>query len=163
VFLELVNKVKLDPMTDRAALYARQSVTRSKKGKGDVLIGGSASLDEQVRQCRDAAKRLGIDTAVDLVEKPSTSGYKQRGRSRPEFKELLEHIRIGRIDCVIPYKTDRLSRGGGPGWPRSSMPSRRRGETWTEPSPLRGAGLVSSRSAFGPPWTERSPRRSRKG
>ena len=103
-------------MTDRGAIYARQSVTRPSKGKTEVLIGGSVSLDEQVRQCRDAAPRLGIDIVVDLVEKPSTSGYKERGRNRPEFKELLEHIRTGRIDCVIAYKTDRLSRGGGPGW-----------------------------------------------
>ena len=103
-------------MTDRGAIYARQSVTRPSKGRAEVLIGGSVSLDEQVRQCREAAPRLGIDVVVDLVEKPSTSGYKERGRNRPEFKELLEHIRTGRIDCVIAYKTDRLSRGGGPGW-----------------------------------------------
>ncbi len=57
-------------MTDRGAIYARQSVTRPSKGKTEVLIGGSVSLDEQVRQCRDAGKRLGIDVVVDLVEKP---------------------------------------------------------------------------------------------
>lgn len=116
VFGGVVNTVRLDPMTDRAALYARQSVTRSNSGKGDVLIGGSASLDEQVRQCTEAAKRLGIDLVADLVEKPSTSGYKERGRDRPQFKELLELVRTGRVDCVIAYNTDRLSRGGGPGW-----------------------------------------------
>ena len=103
-------------MTDRGAIYARQSVTRPSKGKTEVLIGGSVSLDEQVRQCREAGTHLGIDIVVDLVEKPSTSGYKERGRHRPGLKELLEHIRTGRIDCVIAYKTDRLSRGGGPGW-----------------------------------------------
>jgi len=103
-------------MSGRAALYARQSVTPSKKGKVEVLIGGSVSLDEQVRQCRDAAPRLGLEVAAELVEKPSTSGYKQRGRGRPKFKELLELIRSRRVDCVMAYKTDRLSRGGGPGW-----------------------------------------------
>src|SRR5437016_10337503 len=93
-------------MRDRVAIYTRQSVTRE----------GSVSLDEQLRQCRDAARRLRLDVVAELVEKPSTSGYKQRGRTRPKFRELLDLIRVGRVDCVVAYKTDRLSRGGGPGW-----------------------------------------------
>lgn len=90
----------------RAAIYARQSITRE----------GSASLDVQIEACRDAAKRLRLDVVSELVEAPSTSGYRNRGRSRPKFQELLELIRGGEVDCVVAYKTDRLSRGGGPGW-----------------------------------------------
>lgn len=90
----------------RAALYARQSITRE----------GSASLDVQMETCREAAKRLKVDVVVELVEAPSTSGYRNRGRNRPKFGELLDLIRNGEVDCVIAYKTDRLSRGGGPGW-----------------------------------------------
>jgi DNA invertase Pin-like site-specific DNA recombinase len=70
----------------------------------------------QIEACRDAAKRLKVDVVVELIEPPSTSGYRNRGRSRPKFGELLELIRAGEVDCVIAYKTDRLSRGGGPGW-----------------------------------------------
>lgn len=51
-----------------------------------------------------------------VFEPPSTSGYRNRGRSRPKFGELRELIRTGEVDCVIAYNTDRLSRGGGPGW-----------------------------------------------
>lgn len=90
----------------RAAVYARQSITRE----------GSASLDVQVEACREAAKRLKVDVVVELIEAPSTSGYRNRGRSRPKFGELLELISAGKVDCVVAYKTDRLSRGGGPGW-----------------------------------------------
>lgn len=90
----------------RAAIYARQSITRE----------GSASLDVQIEACRDAAKRLRLDVVSELVEAPSTSGYRNRGRSRPKFQELLELIRGSEVDCVLAYKTDRLSRGGGPGW-----------------------------------------------
>ena len=90
----------------RASIYARQSITRE----------GSASLDVQIEACRDAAKRLRLDVVSELVEAPSTSGYRNRGRSRPKFQELLELIRGGEVDCVVAYKTDRLSRGGGPGW-----------------------------------------------
>lgn len=93
-------------MTRRAAIYARQSITRE----------GSASLDVQVEACRDAAQRLKVDVVTELVEAPSTSGYRNRGRNRPKFGELLELIRRGEVDCVVAYKTDRLSRGGGPGW-----------------------------------------------
>ena len=90
----------------RAALYARQSITRE----------GSASLDVQVEACREAAARLKLDVVAELVEAPSTSGYSNRGRNRPKFGELLDLIRRGEVDCVVAYKTDRLSRGGGPGW-----------------------------------------------
>jgi site-specific DNA recombinase len=90
----------------RAALYARQSITRE----------GSASLDVQVEACREAAARLELEVVAELVEAPSTSGYANRGRSRPRFGELLDLIRRGEVDCVVAYKTDRLSRGGGPGW-----------------------------------------------
>ena len=82
----------------RAALYARQSITRD----------GSAGLDVQIEACREAAKRLKVDVVVELVEPPSTSGYRNRGRSRPKFGELLELIRTGEVDCVIAFKTDRL-------------------------------------------------------
>jgi DNA invertase Pin-like site-specific DNA recombinase len=90
----------------RAAIYARQSITRE----------GSASLDVQVEACREAAARLKLDVVAELVEAPSTSGYSNRGRNRPKFGELLDLIRRGEVDCVVAYKTDRLSRGGGPGW-----------------------------------------------
>jgi DNA invertase Pin-like site-specific DNA recombinase len=93
-------------VTLRAAIYARQSITRE----------GSASLEVQLGACREAAERLRVDIVVELVEAPSTSGYRNRGRSRPKFQELLEVIRAGEVDCVIAFKTDRLSRGGGPGW-----------------------------------------------
>jgi site-specific DNA recombinase len=89
-----------------AVVYARQSVTRE----------GSESLDTQVQVCREAAGRFGLEVVAELVEPPSTSGYKNRGTSRTKFKELLNGFRDHRWEVVIAYKTDRLSRGGGPGW-----------------------------------------------
>lgn len=100
-------KQTADPSaTRRAVIYARQSVTRD----------GSESLDAQVERCREAAGRFGLEVVAELVEPPSTSGFKNRGRARPRFAELLELIRVGEVDVVIAYQTDRLSRGGGPGW-----------------------------------------------
>lgn len=90
----------------RCAIYARQSKTRD----------GSESIDTQIEACQAAAKRLGFDVVAVLAEPPSTSGYKNRGKSREKFKALLAGFISGEWDMVMAYKTDRLSRGGGPGW-----------------------------------------------
>jgi site-specific DNA recombinase len=93
-------------MPRHAAIYARQSRTTE----------GSASLSIQVDTCREVAARFGMDVAHELVEPPSTSGYKNRGRDRPQFLRLLELIDAGEVDAVVISNTDRLSRGGGVGW-----------------------------------------------
>lgn len=93
-------------MVRQAASYVRQSVTRE----------GSESLDRQVEANVATALRLGIEIVATLVEPPSTSGYQDRGRSRPRFLELLDLIDAGRVDAVVVYAVDRLSRGGGVGF-----------------------------------------------
>lgn len=87
-------------------LYIRQSLTRDK----------SESIPLQIERCTETAKALGAEIVETLVEPPSTSGFKDRGRSRPRFLDLLELVRSGRARAVMAYKSDRLSRGGGPGW-----------------------------------------------
>ena len=90
----------------RGFIYGRQSRT----------AGDSESVAEQVARCREAAERHGVEVVDVILEPPSTGAYKDRGRRRPRFPDLIEGIASGRGDCVIAYKTDRLSRGGGPGW-----------------------------------------------
>jgi len=87
-------------------LYIRQSVTRER----------SESIPTQIERCTEAAGHFGAVIVDTLVEPPSTSGYKDRGRGRPRFLDLLERIRNGEARAVMAYKSDRLSRGGGPGW-----------------------------------------------
>ena len=93
-------------MGKRAAIYARQSNTTE----------GSQSLAIQVDACRRLAERFEVEVIHELVEPPSTSAYKDRGRTRREFNALLRLIKDRDVDCVIIYKTDRMSRGGGVGW-----------------------------------------------
>lgn len=88
------------------AIYGRQSLTRD----------GSESLETQLEECRKAAKTFRVKVVAEILEPPSTSAYKKRGRARPRFPELLELVRTGAVGVIIIYKTDRLSRGGGPGW-----------------------------------------------
>lgn len=89
-----------------AALYVRQSRTRD----------GSESIPEQLAQCRREAERLGLQVVAELIEADSTSASKNRGRDRKRWKELLDLVRSGKVQAVVAYKTDRLNRGGGPGW-----------------------------------------------
>lgn len=90
----------------RCVIYARQSKTRD----------GSESIDTQIEACKAACERYGFEVVAVLAEPPSTSGYKNRGKSRSKFKLLLAGFAEGSWDTVMAYKTDRLSRGGGPGW-----------------------------------------------
>lgn len=110
VFRVLVNMIRSTHHMKNAPtptlLYIRQSVTRDR----------SESIPMQVERCTEAAAHLGAVIVDTLIEPPSTSGYKNRGRSRPKFLELLERIRNGEAQAVMAYKSDRLSRGGGPGW-----------------------------------------------
>lgn len=88
------------------AIYARQSMTRD----------GSESIPIQVEACQGAASRLGVEVVAEFIEPPLTSGYKHRGRRRKEFARLLEAVRAGEVQAILVYKSERLSRGGGPGW-----------------------------------------------
>ena len=96
----------MTPTLTPTVLYIRQSVTRDK----------SESIPLQIERCTDAARHLGAEIVETLVEPPSTSGFKDRGRGRPRFLDLLELVRSGQARAVMAYKSDRLSRGGGPGW-----------------------------------------------
>src|SRR3546814_17460558 len=90
----------------RAALYARQSITRD----------GSASLDVQLEACREDARRPKLDVVVELVAPPSTPGSRNRGPTRPTFRQLLAATRAGAADCVIACKPRRPSLSGRAGW-----------------------------------------------
>jgi DNA invertase Pin-like site-specific DNA recombinase len=87
-------------------IYGRQSRTKEK----------SESRESQVATCTEEAERYGVEVVAELIEPPSTGAFKNRGRDRLRWPELLELVRDGKVNTVIAYKTDRLSRGGGPGW-----------------------------------------------
>jgi site-specific DNA recombinase len=104
-------------VSSRAATYSRQSHTKI----------GSESLERQVESCRDAADRAGVEIVTELVEPASTSGYANRGRNRPRFRELINLVDRGEVDCVVVYMVDRLGRGGGIGFAPLFEVAERRG------------------------------------
>jgi DNA invertase Pin-like site-specific DNA recombinase len=69
-----------------------------------------------VAACEEEASRHHVEVIATIVEPESTGAYKHRGMKRKHWDELLALVRTGKVQVVVAYKTDRLSRGGGPGW-----------------------------------------------
>lgn len=75
------------------AIYARQSVDRA----------DSISVESQLEFCRYELRGEACREYIDR-------GYSGKDTNRPGFGALLEDIRAGRIETVIVYKLDRISR-----------------------------------------------------
>ena len=75
------------------ALYARQSVEKP----------DSISIDNQLEYCRYEAKGQPCQVYVDR-------GFSGKDTHRPAFEQMLSDIRAGKIQTVVVYKLDRVSR-----------------------------------------------------
>ncbi len=75
------------------ALYARQSVEKV----------DSISVESQLELCRH-------ETHGRLYKEYIDKGYSGKNTNRPAFEEMMEDIKQGKIQRVIVYKLDRISR-----------------------------------------------------
>lgn len=75
------------------AIYARQSVDKK----------DSISIETQIELCRR-------ETAGNTVQIYRDKGYSGSNTKRPAFQEMLQDIQAGRIQRVIVYRLDRMSR-----------------------------------------------------
>lgn len=82
----------------RYVIYARKSSEESDRQL--------RSLDDQVKECQQLAKRLGL--RVVGVVRESKSAKKPHKRS--EFTSLLKKIEDGKVDGIIAWAPDRLAR-----------------------------------------------------
>ena len=91
------------PPTIRCAVYTRQSVT---EGDG----GGFTSLDAQ-REAAEAyvASQRGEGWEL-LSDRYDDGGYSGATTDRPALRRLLGDVETGRVDAVLVYKIDRISR-----------------------------------------------------
>jgi site-specific DNA recombinase len=78
-----------------AAIYVRQSVEKE----------DSCSLEMQEMRCRALADVLGLPAKV--YADPGKSG---KDLDRPGFKLMMADVRAGKVETVIVYKLDRISR-----------------------------------------------------
>ena len=98
-FLEL----QMDKKKVRCAIYTRKS---SEEG----LEQDFNSLDAQREACEAYIKSQMHEGWVLLDKQYNDGGYSGGTMERPTFKELLKDIENDKIDIVIVYKVDRLTR-----------------------------------------------------
>lgn len=75
------------------AIYARKSVFRE----------DSISIESQIEMCKYEAKGAECIVYAD-------NGFSGKNTDRPEYKHMIEDIKAKKIDKVIVYKLDRISR-----------------------------------------------------
>ncbi len=83
----------------RYRLYARKSTDTGEKQV--------QSLEDQIKYMTEAAEREGLHIVGDPIEESRSA---KRPYNRPKFNALLKEIEDGKIDGIICWKFDRLSR-----------------------------------------------------
>ncbi|MDB5184381.1 MAG: hypothetical protein JWN38_189 [Candidatus Saccharibacteria bacterium] len=83
----------------RYRLYARKSTDTEDKQV--------QSLDDQIKYMMEIAKREGLHIVGEPIEEKMSA---KRPNVRPKFTAMLEEIESGKIDGIVCWKLDRLSR-----------------------------------------------------
>lgn len=97
------SKTQPRPNTIRCAIYTRKS---SEEGLDQQFN----SLDAQ-REAAEAYIRSQKCEGWEIVyDRYDDGGFSGGNIERPALKRLMEDIQAGKIDCVVVYKVDRLSR-----------------------------------------------------
>ncbi len=85
-------------MSTRAVIYARQSLDRSGEG---------AAVDRQVADCRRLAEVRGWDVTEVISDNDMSAST---GKRRPGYERLLDLMLAGKVDAVVVWAVDRLTR-----------------------------------------------------
>ncbi|MBY0261080.1 MAG: recombinase family protein, partial [Phycisphaerales bacterium] len=91
------------PRAVRCAVYTRKSTDEN-------LDRDFNSLDAQRECCELYVASMRNEGWVCLPERYDDGGFSGGNTDRPALKRLLDDIRAGRVDTVVAYKIDRLSR-----------------------------------------------------
>lgn len=90
-------------MTTRCAIYTRKSTEEGLKQDFNTLDAQRESGEAYVA----SQKTQGWTVLPDRYD---DGGYSGGNVERPAFRQLMQDIEAGKIDCVVVYKIDRLSR-----------------------------------------------------
>jgi site-specific DNA recombinase len=87
----------------RCAIYTRKSTTEG-------LDQEFSSLDAQRESCENYIASQKSEGWVLLPDDYDDGGFTGANMERPALKKLLDDIKDKKVDCVVVYKVDRLSR-----------------------------------------------------
>jgi site-specific DNA recombinase len=85
--------------TRRAAIYCR--ISKDTEGKG-------LGVERQETECRKLAEARGLDVVEPTFVDNDVSGYS--GKHRPGFDRMVEALKAGRVDVIVTWAADRLTR-----------------------------------------------------
>lgn len=91
------------PNLIRCAIYTRKSTSAG-------LEKDFNSLDAQREACLDYVRSQASRGWIVIDQTYDDGGFTGANTDRPGFQKLLEHINQGKVDLVVVYKVDRLSR-----------------------------------------------------
>src|SRR3954447_18422451 len=97
------NIISAEPKIIRCAIYTRKSTEEGLEQEFNSLDAQRESGEAFVA----AQKHEGW---VCLPDRYDDGGFSGGNIERPALKRLLSDIEAGRVDCVVVYKVDRLSR-----------------------------------------------------
>ena len=94
-------QVPAEPIKIKYCLYARKSTESEER---QIL-----SIDSQVKEMLQLAEREGLDVVEIKRESHSAKDTGQR----PIFNEIVEEIRQGKLNAILTWAPDRISRNAG--------------------------------------------------
>ncbi len=92
------NEQEIDLRTLRYVMYLRKSTEGTERQV--------RSIPDQERDCKELAKRLGLNI-VDIIREEKSAKIPNK---RTDFKDMLKRIRAKEFDAIISWHPDRLSR-----------------------------------------------------
>ncbi len=98
-----MKKQRSKPTTIRCAVYTRKSTEEGLEQQFN-------SLDAQREAAESYIASQQHEGCLCLPERYDDGGFSGGDMQRPALRRLLVDIEAGRIDCVVVYKVDRLSR-----------------------------------------------------
>ena len=95
-----------DAVTRKCGLYGRVSTLRQAK----VEEGGLDTQFSCMEKTVDFENEKAIGETWEIVDRYREEGRSGKDLERPEFKRLMADVQSGRINTVIVYKIDRITR-----------------------------------------------------
>jgi len=92
-----------DARTVRCAVYTRKSTEEG-------LEQDFNSLDAQRESAEAYIASQKHEGWACLPDRYDDGGFSGGTTDRPAFQQLMDHVEAGRVDCIVVYKIDRLSR-----------------------------------------------------